>query len=109
MAERRRVKITVLKRFKPSEVFQEPPVTHIVSPRTGAFEACEVVRDGQEFMVGEDGNRPEGFCTSAWASIYPNVRMLSFGGDLPFYKEKGVAVSCCIDGLRPVVFKLERI
>jgi len=24
-------------------------------------------------------------------------------------KEKGVVISCCTDGLRPVIFKLERI
>ena len=102
MVERRKVKIAVLRRFKPSEVFKKPPVTH-------TFEACEVFRDGQEFIVGEDGKMPEGFCTSAWVSIYPNVRILSFGGDLPWFKEKGVAVNCCTDGLRPVIFRLERI
>ena len=109
MVERRKVKITVLRRFKPSEVFKKPPVIHIPNPRTGTLEACEVFRDGQEFIVGEEGKMPEGFCTSAWVSIYPNVSLLSFGGDLPFLKEKGVAVNCCTDGLRPVVFKLERI
>jgi len=34
---------------------------------------------------------------------------LAFGGDFPWFKEKGIAISCCSDGLRPVVFKLERI
>jgi len=52
---------------------------------------------------------PEGFCTSAWNDIYPSVRVLAFGGNAPWYKEKGVAVECCTDGLRPVIFKLERI
>jgi len=104
VVERHKVKITVLRRFSPSEVFKRSPVTHV-----GKFEACGIYRDGQEFTVGEDGKMPEGFCTSAWVSIYPNVRLLSFGGNLPWYEEKGVAINCCIDGLRPVVFKLERI
>lgn len=103
MVKPRKVRITVLKRFGPSEVFEKSPVTPV--SRLGA---CEVFKDGQEFIV--DGMRmPEGFCTSAWVSIYGNVRVLGFGGDLPWFKEKGVAVNCCIDGLRPVVFKLERV
>jgi len=103
MVELHKVKIKVLKRFRPSEVFETSPVTP-----TGPLEACELFRDGQEFMV-ENLRMPEGFCNSAWVSIYSNVRLLSFGGDLPWFKEKGVAVNCCIDGLRPVVFKLERV
>ena len=103
MAKPHNVKITVLKRFNPSEVFKKSPVTPISST-----EACKMFKDGQEFIVN-GLKMPEGFCTSAWISIYPNARLLSFGGDLPWYKEKGVAVNCCIDGLRPVVFKLERV
>lgn len=98
-----KVKITVLKRFSPSEIFPHSPLTP-VSP----MGACELLSDGQEFMV-QDMKIPEGFCTSAWVSLYSNLRLLSFGGNLPWYKEKGVAVNCCIDGLRPVIFKIERI
>jgi uncharacterized repeat protein (TIGR04076 family) len=104
MAELHKVKITVLKRFSPSEVFETSPVTP-----AAPLGACELFNDGQEFIVGEDMKMPEGFCTSAWVSIYSNVRLLRFGGNLPWFKQKGVAVNCCIDGLRPVVFKLERI
>ncbi|NIP66795.1 TIGR04076 family protein [Candidatus Bathyarchaeota archaeon] len=103
MVELHKVKITVLKRFSPSEIFDESPVTP-VEP----LGACELFDDSQEFLV-EDGKMPEGFCTPAWHTIYSNVRTLAFGGDLPWYKEKGVAINCCTDGLRPVIFKLERI
>jgi uncharacterized repeat protein (TIGR04076 family) len=103
MAKRHKVKITVLKRLSPSEVFEKVPVTPI-----HPLGACELFRDGQEFII-EDGRMPEGFCSGAWHTIYCNVRILAFGGDLPWYKEKGVAVNCCTDGLRPVIFKLERI
>lgn len=103
MVKRYKVKITVLKRFSPSEVFEKSPVTP-VEP----LGACKLFRDGQEFII-EDGRMPEGFCSGAWHTIYCNVGTLAFGGDLPWYKEKGVAVNCCTDGLRPVIFKLERI
>lgn len=103
MVKPQKVKITVLKRFNPSEIFPKSPVTPIKP-----MGACELFKEGQEFTV--DGfQMPKGFCTSAWVSIYSNVRLLTFGGDLPWFKEKGVAVNCCIDGLRPVIFKLERI
>jgi uncharacterized repeat protein (TIGR04076 family) len=104
MSTRSKVKITVLRRFKPSEVFDKSPVTP-----SGPLGACEVNKDGQEFMVEENGRMPDGFCTSAWNAIFPSVRVLSFGGNAPWYKEKGVAIECCTDGLRPVVFKLERV
>lgn len=103
MAERHNVKITVLKRFNPSEVFDISPVTPV-----NPLGSCERFKDGQEFIV-ERLRMPEGFCTSAWNSIYGDVRILAFNGVFPWYKEKGVAVACCTDGLRPVVFKLERI
>lgn len=102
MAKLQKVKITVLKRFSPSEVFPESPVTPV-----GPMEACELLRDRQEFIV-ENLQMPKGFCTSAWVSIYGNVRLLAFGGNLPWFKETGVAINCCSDGLRPVIFKLER-
>jgi len=104
MVQMNKVRITVLKRYSPSEVFKKTPVTPVTP-----FGACELFKDGQEFTVNEDLRVPEGFCTSAWVSLYSNIRLLSFGGNLPWFKEKGIAINCCIDGLRPVIFKLERI
>ena len=103
MVKIHKVKITVLKRFHPSEVFETSPVT-IETP----FEECELFKEGKEFIV-KNMSMPKGFCNTAWISIYSNIRLLSFGFDLPWFKEKGVAVNSCIDGLRPVIFKLERI
>jgi len=103
MAKAGQVKITVLKRFSPSEVFTKNPVTP-VEP----MEECKIFKDGQEFIV-EGAQMPKGFCASAWISIYSNVRLLAFGGNLPWFKEKGVAINCCTDGLRPVIFKIERM
>lgn len=104
MSERRKVKITVLRRFKPSEVFETSPATPVTP-----LQACELYQDGQQFIISEDLKMPEGFCTSAWSSIYGSIRTLSFGGNFPWFKENGIAINCCIDGLRPVVFKLERM
>jgi uncharacterized repeat protein (TIGR04076 family) len=97
------VKITVLKRFSPSEVFETSPVTpeKEIGP-------CELLKDGQEFIVDKDSTMPENFCGSAWQVLFANVRALASGANFPWYKEKGIAVTCCPDGLRPVVFKLER-
>ena len=104
MSERFKVKITILRRFSPKEVFDTSPITPL-----RPLKACELFKDNQEFIVAENLKMPEGFCSGAWHSIYCNVRTLSFGGNLPWYKEKGVAVNGCADGLRPVIFKLERI
>jgi uncharacterized repeat protein (TIGR04076 family) len=98
----RKIRITVVKRFSPSEIFAEIPVTPVRS-----MDACELFSDGQEFIA--EGEMPKGFCASAWASIYPNIRLLALGGNVPGYEEEGVAFSPCIDGLRPVIFKMERI
>ncbi len=104
MAERSKLRITVLKRQDPKEIFEEYPVAE-----RDWFVPCEVYEDGQEFIVEENLRMPEGFCPSAWLTIYPNVRTLRFGGNLPYFEEKGVTISCCSDGMRPVIFKIERI
>jgi len=31
------------------------------------------------------------------------------GGDFPWMRQRGTMITCCTDGLRPVVFKLERV
>jgi len=103
MAKRYKVKITALKRFQPSEVFKEAQV------KGAPIHACSVYKDGQEFIVEESGNMPAGFCSWAWDDLYKVVNVLRFGGDFPWFEEEGVSVNCCTDGLRPVIFKLERI
>lgn len=103
MAERSKVKITVLKALNSQEVFGDKP------PMGEAREACTLFKVGQEFVVGEDGRMPEGFCTWAWNDIYGIVNTLRFGGNFPWMKEKGTNIACCTDGLRPVIFKLKRM
>lgn len=98
-----KLKITVLKRQDPTEIFEELPVA-----KRDWMVPCGIYEDGQEYIL-ESLRMPEGFCGSAWQTIYPNARTLFYGGDLPFFDEKGTAVVCCADGMRPVIFKIERI
>ena len=104
MSDRYKLKITVLKRTDPSELFEKLPVN-----KKDWMVPCGVYKDGQEIIVGENLRMPEGFCQSAWLAIYPNIRTLGFGGNLPYFDEKGIAITCCTDGMRPVIFKIERI
>ena len=69
---------------------------------------CPMVTEGQEFFVKEFA-MPEGFCPWAWADIHRDVAVLATGGDFFWIKKSGTVVSCCTDGLRPVIFKLERV
>ncbi|UCD44260.1 MAG: TIGR04076 family protein [Candidatus Bathyarchaeota archaeon] len=103
MSGRNKLKITVLKRQDPAEIFETLPVA-----KKDWMVPCGVYEDGQEFVV-ENMRMPEGFCGSAWQTIYPNVRTLGYGGNLPYFDEEGVSVTCCADGMRPVIFKIERI
>ena len=97
------LKITVLRRFHPDEVFGDDyPIE-----KQEWMGVCHMLEDGQEFIVRE-GDMPEGFCSGAWVAIYPHIRMLTLGGNMPGTKE-GIALGSCNDGLRPVVFKIERI
>jgi len=98
-----RLKITVLRRMKPSDVLDESPI------KGGAGSACGVYTDGQEFIVEENGRMPEGFCSWAWNDLTKVLHTLRYNGNYHFFEEPGVSVNCCTDGLRPVIFKLERV
>ncbi|UCH32314.1 MAG: TIGR04076 family protein [Candidatus Bathyarchaeota archaeon] len=103
MVENGKLKITVLKKTDTNQIFGDnPPMGH-------AIEACSLFEEGQEFIVGENGGMPEGFCHWAWSDIHKKVITLMYGGSFPWMKEKGTSVSCCTDGLRPVIFELRRI
>ena len=95
------IRITVLKRFDTKEVFKNPPVKAKYSG------PCPVFKEGQVFHV--DDTMPSDFCPYAWDAMFPNILTLRSNGNFSeWYEEPGVAVACCPDGLRPVVFKIER-
>ena len=71
----------------------------------------------EEYGIDGLGRCPmlkEGLCDEAWKAMYQYVFALShMEGDELFYygdwiRKPGIAICSCNDGLRPVIFKLER-
>lgn len=96
------VKITVVKKTEHKDLIKkyENPISH----------ACDL-EEGQEFL-SKCGEKPDGFCVSAWQNISPFVFALSCGAT-DFYdgwmKNKNSAMISCNDGFRPVSFYIETI
>ncbi len=96
-----KIKITVLdvllKKDLWAEYIAEPP------------QACPFFTIGDEFLI-EEFAMPKGFCTWAWQDLFYVFYSLWKGGtSVPWYKEHGVSIVSCTDGLRPVTFKIERV
>lgn len=72
---------------------------------------CPYYQEGQEFTVQHLGERPEGFfCDWAWNDIHKILFSLQLGGDFSNWMKKGnTFIACCTDGIKPVVFKIERL
>ncbi len=72
---------------------------------------CPYYSEGQEFIVKHLGERPEDFfCDWAWNDIHKIFMALMTNGDFsPWMKDGNRFIACCTDGIKPVVFKLERI
>jgi len=98
-----KIKITVVKKVNNKDMFgNNPPAEFTATPE------CDKLELGQEF-ISDEGSFPPGFCDWAFADIQRDITHLVLGGDYPWMKEKGVVLSCCTDGIRPVIFKLERM
>ena len=100
------LKITVLKAFSSEEAFGKAKAEELGAKPNNV---CSVMKEGAVFTVKEDGNIPEEFCTWMWHDIYRAVVTLRMGGNFPWAKEEGTIISCCSDGMRPVIVKIERI
>lgn len=70
---------------------------------------CNLFEDGQEFIIKSMDAPPEGFCDWAWTDINREVVRVMNGGGNAALKQEGTAMTCCTDGFRPVVFKIERL
>ena len=98
----KKVKITVkrIARYDDLIAQYENPIEH----------ACEMKLD--QVFVSIDAQKPEGFCDSAWESIFPFLKELANGGG-NFYdgwmKNEKSAMISCNDGFRPVSFLLEAL
>ncbi len=62
---------------------------------------------GDEWVIGR--KTPEGICLSALDALFPNVRVLMFGGSFPWETDPDVATVACPDAENPVVFELRRL
>jgi uncharacterized repeat protein (TIGR04076 family) len=82
-----RIKISVVKGFTVEEVFKGEPPDHLPDDFTSP---C-----------------PAGFCSWAYADIQKDLVDLYFGSD--YYAESKVNWVTCTDGLRPVVFRIEKV
>ena len=95
-------KITVMKKafYKDLSDIYENPIQH----------ACDMEL-GDSF-ISVNGEKPDSFCDSAWASIEYFVKELSSGGGNFFdgwMKNPKSAMISCNDGFRPVSFYIEVI
>jgi uncharacterized repeat protein (TIGR04076 family) len=72
---------------------------------------CPFFSEGQEFVVDYLTERPEGFgCDWAWDDIHKILMVLMLRGDFGnWMKDENTFIACCTDGIKPVVFKIERI
>ena len=65
-----------------------------------------------EVYISEDSRMPEGFCASAWESVFPFVKRLD-DGESNFFdgwmKNPRSAMISCNDGFRPVSFYIEAL
>ena len=62
---------------------------------------------GDEFVISR--TTPAGICMAAFNAFFPDMRILMFGGTLPWSKDPDTATVACPDAANPVVFELRRI
>lgn len=100
-------KITVLRR----EYYQDLADEYLADPQTGK---CPVFEDGQEILVDSENYfnlMKEPFCSEAWDCLGKYVYTALQGGAIMkgWTNDEKMLIACCNDGVRPVIFKLERI
>lgn len=102
-----KVKITVLRK----EYYPDLAEKYLANPDPGK---CPYFEEGQEFMVesGDFFRMLHGkFCAEAWDAISRYVYAALQGGSIMrgWTNDEKMMITCCNDGTRPVIFKLERI
>ena len=97
------VKITVVKKFKPEDI-----LGHSVKRDTGENIGYCSLEIGEEFIMDHHLNMPKDFCGRAWNDMYTTLMVYYCGGDYD-YPEPGVTYQPCGEGVRPVVFKIEKM
>ena len=97
----KKCKITVLKK----ELYEDLIAEYINYPDWGP---CPVLDVGDVFYTsGMFGNEmPEGFCHNAWTAIEKHCMILAADGKV--FGIDDCHIVCCPDGVRPVIFKIEK-
>lgn len=96
--QKHQVKITVMKK-----IFNEEFIADCAA-NPDAWTECTHFHLGEEFVTDleQPWKMPEGFCGWAWADIQRTIYGMARGG-------QDVFLTCCTDGYRPVIFKLEKL
>ena len=64
-------------------------------------------RIGDTWLIENDFT-PTNFCVFAFATVYPAIRTMRYGGIHP-WGENEVTANCCPDWHNPVVFEIRRL
>jgi len=98
-------KITVLKTLYDPDLAQEYRRSDV---RQGP---CTFFKVGDAFTVNYLAERPSEFqCDWAWDDIHKIIMILMTHGNFgTWMKNENNFITCCTDGIKPVIFKIERI
>lgn len=69
---------------------------------------CPILNEGDSFVYEGGAVMPEGLCPWAWIDLYNQISGVSGRVENHWYKPN-IAIGCCTDGVRPVVFRLEGV
>ena len=100
---RKRIRIAVVRRYLHEDLISE------FVDRKITIERCPGFADGQEFLFDDWPTKPDGFCDMAWQAIYTGATLCWFDANLESITVPNTWIACCPDGLRPVVFTVERV
>ena len=72
---------------------------------------CPFFNVGDEFTVNYLAEQPDDFkCDWAWHDIHKIIMILMTNGNFgTWMKNENNFITCCTDGTKPVVFKVERV
>jgi uncharacterized repeat protein (TIGR04076 family) len=101
----RKIKINAMRVFTFENLFGDDVPEYFPSSTPSQ---CGQHKPGEAFI--RTGTKcPEDLCNWAYGDMRREINHLLRGGDFSWIGRKGVAYSSCTDGLRNIVFKIERI
>ena len=100
------VRITVVRRDCFEDLWNEYASAAFLERGCGP---CSRFEDGQEFILEDGLDKPDDFCSYAWADIRHELMVVLNGGSRHYMRKPGSALVCCTDAMKPVVFHIERM